>query len=92
MATRAHRLFKIALFIGLYLLSIRYLPFSNVWSPSEARVWFAVSDWLGVSDPDNLYFVTWLAIELIVAVLVYVVIVRLWRHYRSRASRRTKSR
>ena len=83
MATLARRAFKVALFIGLFLISVRYIPLSNEWSPREARAWLRASDWLGVSDPDDLYFVVWVTIELIVAVLAYIAIVRLWRYCRS---------
>ncbi|EDZ98512.1 conserved hypothetical protein [Burkholderia sp. H160] len=84
MATLARRVFKFALFIGLFLLSVRYIPLSNEWSASEARAWFAASDWLGVRDPDDLYFVVWVTIELIVAVLAYAAIMKLWRWYRTK--------
>ncbi|NML34068.1 hypothetical protein [Paraburkholderia antibiotica] len=84
MATLAHRAFKVVLFIGLCLLSIRYIPFSYEWSPREARAWFAASALLGVHDPDDLYFLVWVTIELIVAVLAYIGIMKLWRWYRPR--------
>ncbi|RZF30679.1 hypothetical protein EVC45_06875 [Paraburkholderia sp. UYCP14C] len=84
MATLARRVFKVALFIGLFLLSVRYIPLSNEWSASEARAWFAASDLLSVRDPDDLYFVVWVTIELIVAVLAYVAIMKLWRRYRTK--------
>ncbi|MBC8741439.1 hypothetical protein F6X40_33255 [Paraburkholderia sp. UCT31] len=75
------RLFKVALLTGLFLISVRYIPLSNKWTASEARAWWRASDWLGIEDPGDLYFVVWLSIELIVAVLAYVVIMRLWRRY-----------
>ena len=87
MTTLVRRLFKVALFIGLLFVSVRYIPLSNEWTAGEARAWLRASDWLGVPYPDNLYFVVWLTIELIVAVLAYVVIMRLWRHYQRRGSR-----
>jgi hypothetical protein len=82
MATLARRLFKIALFVGLFLLSARYIPLSTEWSPRETRAWLRASDWLGVRDPDDLYFVVWVTIELLVAVLAYMAITKLWRRYR----------
>ncbi|TDN70641.1 hypothetical protein [Paraburkholderia sp. BL10I2N1] len=87
MAILVRRLFKVALFIGLVLLSVRYIPLSNEWSAAETRAWFRASDWLGVDDPDNLYFAVWLTIELIVAVLAYAAIIRLWRLYRGNRQR-----
>ncbi|MCC8400689.1 hypothetical protein LJ655_02065 [Paraburkholderia sp. MMS20-SJTN17] len=87
MATPARSLFKAALFIGLCLVSVRYLPLSNEWTAGEARAWWRASDWLGVPDPDDLYFVMWLTVELFVAALAYAVIVRLWRHYQRKKTR-----
>ncbi|NIF50985.1 hypothetical protein [Burkholderia sp. Ax-1724] len=84
MTTLAHRVFKIALFIGLFLISVRYIPLSNEWSTSETRAWFAASDLLGVRDPDDLYFAVWLTVELIAAVLAYAAIMKLWRWYRTK--------
>ncbi|MCC8395268.1 hypothetical protein LJ656_22020 [Paraburkholderia sp. MMS20-SJTR3] len=88
MAILARRLFKVALFIGLLLLSIRFIPLTNEWSLAETRAWFRASDLLGVDDPDDLYFAVWLTIEVIVAVVAYVTIVKLWQRYRAKASAR----
>jgi len=82
METLVRRAFKVTLFIGFLLISVRYVPLSDEWSASEARVWWRASDWLGVHDPDDLYFVVWATIELIVAVLAYMVIMKLWRYCR----------
>ncbi|RQR31872.1 hypothetical protein DIE23_17825 [Burkholderia sp. Bp9143] len=85
MATFSRRLLKGFLFIGLFFISARYIPLSNKWTPAEARAWWRASEWLGVRDPDDLYFVVWMTIELIAAVLAYVAILRLWRHHRKKA-------
>ncbi|MGF6505260.1 hypothetical protein [Paraburkholderia sp. 32] len=84
MATLVRRLFKVALFIGLCFISARYIPLSNEWTEGEAHAWWRVSDWLGTRDPEDLYFVVWMTIELIVAALAYVAIMKLWRHYRTK--------
>ncbi|MBN3801594.1 hypothetical protein GXB81_00765 [Paraburkholderia sp. Ac-20336] len=85
MATLARRLFKVALFFGLFFLSILYVgPYHYDWSESEARAWWNASEWLGIRDPDDLFVTVWITIELIVAVLAYVVIIRLWRWYRTK--------
>jgi hypothetical protein len=81
MATLVRRLFKVALFIGLFLVSVRYVrPFNNEWTAGETHAWWRASDSLGVRDPEDLYIGVWLSIELIVTVFAYVVIMRLWRH------------
>ncbi|MCG5075186.1 hypothetical protein [Paraburkholderia tagetis] len=84
MATRVRRLFKIALFIGLIVLSVRYVhPYPYEWTETQMRAWLYTSQALGIRDPEDLYFVVWLTIELIVAVLAYVAIIKLWRYYRT---------
>ncbi|WP_230947636.1 hypothetical protein [Burkholderia territorii] len=79
-----HSSLKVLLFIGLLLISVRYIPPSNEWTPAEARAWWRASEWLGVRDPDDLYFVVWATIELIVAMIAYVAITQLWRHHRKK--------
>ncbi|WP_414127685.1 hypothetical protein [Burkholderia territorii] len=37
---------------------------------------------LGIRDPEDLYFVVWATIEVIVAMLAHIAITRLWRHHR----------
>ncbi|WP_081084312.1 hypothetical protein [Burkholderia territorii] len=82
MATFARKLLKIFLFIGLLLVSVRYIPLSNEWTPAEARTWWHASEWLGIHDPEDLYFAVWVSIELTVAVLAYIAITRMWRYCR----------
>ncbi|MEX3638113.1 hypothetical protein [Paraburkholderia sp. BR14320] len=77
-------MFKIGLFISLFLLSVRCVPPNNVWTESESNAYWAASDWLGVRDPTDFYFVVWVTIELIVAALAYAAIMKLWRWYRTR--------
>ncbi|WP_110854715.1 hypothetical protein [Paraburkholderia silvatlantica] len=85
MATLVHRLFKIALFVGLSLLSFRYVRPYHTWTEGEADAWRRASDWLGVRDPEDLYIGVWMTIELFVAVLAYVAIMKLWRYCRTRS-------
>ncbi|WP_296654581.1 hypothetical protein [Paraburkholderia sp.] len=87
MATLARSFFKVALFIGLFLLSFRYVRPSHKWAAGEARAWWRASDWLGVRNPEDLYIGVWVTIELIVAALAYVAIMKLWRHYQSKKLR-----
>ncbi|MBB5413476.1 hypothetical protein HDG34_007454 [Paraburkholderia sp. HC6.4b] len=85
MATLVRRLFKVALFIGLFCLSVPYVH-TYPWPMPESQsvVWWRASRWLGIRDPEDLYFVVWVTIDLIVATLAYVVIMRLWRRYRGK--------
>ncbi|MBC8738378.1 hypothetical protein F6X40_16505 [Paraburkholderia sp. UCT31] len=85
MATPVRRVLKVLLFIGLYLLSFRFVrPYDDGWTESEMRAWIHASEVLGIGDPENLYIGLWMTIELIVAVLAYVAIMKLWRWYRTK--------
>jgi hypothetical protein len=93
MATVARRLFKFMLFIGLCLLSARYVhPYPYEWTETQMRAWLYTSRAINIRDPEDLYFVVWVAIELIVAALAYITIMKLWvwcrTHYLNRTSGR----
>nr|WP_244135195.1 MULTISPECIES: hypothetical protein [unclassified Burkholderia] len=84
-SNRIRRPVKIATFIGLLALSLRYVrPDSYEWTENQMRTWLYTSQALGIRDPEDLYFVVWATIELIAAVLAYVAIMRLWRHHRKK--------
>ncbi|MEX3856157.1 hypothetical protein AB3X94_19160 [Paraburkholderia sp. BR10923] len=84
MAALARRLFKFTLFLALFVLSVLYVrPYPYEWTDSEARAWLYCSQSLGIRDPDDLYYVVWVTIELIVAALAYLAIIKIWRWYRT---------
>jgi len=87
MATLVRRIFKLALFIGLFLLSVRYIHTYPLPMPEDQIMfWIEASDRLGISDSDNLYIPTMVVIDLIVTILAYVAIMKLWSRY-NRSSR-----
>ncbi|MGF6298927.1 hypothetical protein OKW42_002257 [Paraburkholderia sp. WC7.3d] len=73
------------LFIGLFCLAVPYVH-TYPWPMPESQsvTWWRASRSLGVRDPQDLYFTVWSVIDLIVAALAYVTIMRLWRHYRTK--------
>ena len=84
MATPVRRVLKVLMFIGLYLLSFRFVrPHDDGWTESEMRAWIRASEVLSIRDPENLYIGLWMTIELITAALAYVAIMKLWRWYRT---------
>ncbi|ADG14743.1 hypothetical protein [Paraburkholderia atlantica] len=84
MATLARRVFKIALFLCLFVLSVRYVrPYPYPMTESQLAVWWHASDSLGIRDPGDLVLVVWVTIELIAAALAYMAIMSLWRWYRA---------
>ncbi|RQR31871.1 hypothetical protein DIE23_17820 [Burkholderia sp. Bp9143] len=85
MVSLTRRILKLALFIGLLSLSLRYArPYPYEWTESQMRAWLYTSRAIGIRDPEDLYFVVWVTIELIVAVLAYIAIMWMWRHYRGK--------
>jgi len=84
MATLVRRLLKVALFVGLFCLSVPYVHTYPIPMPeSQALGWLHVANRLGIRDPDDLYIPIVLLANLIVATLAYVVIMKLWRYFRS---------
>jgi hypothetical protein len=85
MSRAERRATKIVLFSGLFLFSLIFVrPLHDEWSQAEMRAWLYTSQALGIRDPEDLHTLVWTTIELIVTVLAYVVIVKLWRCYRMR--------
>lgn len=86
MATLARRLFKVALFVGLFCLSVPFVHMYPVpMRESQALAWLHAANRLGIRDPDDLYIPLLLLANLLVATLAYVVIMKLWRYYRAKS-------
>ncbi|CAM2164762.1 conserved hypothetical protein [Paraburkholderia sacchari] len=83
MATLARRVFKIALFIALFLLSVRCIGRNGPMPETEALRWLSIANGLGLHEADDVYIPVMLTIDLLVAALAYVAILKLWRYCRS---------
>ncbi|MCG5078059.1 hypothetical protein L5014_32790 [Paraburkholderia sp. RG36] len=82
MATLARRFIKVVLFVGLFVLSVRYVHTYPLPMPeSQLSVWLSVSNRMGIRDPDDLYIPVMILIEVIVTIFLYAAIVKLWRHF-----------
>lgn len=90
MATFVRRLFKVALFIGLFLLSARYVGRNGPMPESEALRWLSIANGLGQHEADDVYIPVMLTAWLIVAVVAYIAIMRLRRYYRGKKSHMEK--
>ena len=86
MATLARRLFKMALFIGLFLLSVRCIGRNGAMPESEALRWLSIAQNLGLHEADDVYIPVMLTFDLLVATLAYMMITKLWKHYRGKKS------
>jgi hypothetical protein len=82
MATPARRLFKVALFTGLFLLSARFIG-SMPMPECEWFGWFYIAQGLGLREPSDVYIPVNLAVSLIFAVWAYRAVVKLWQCYRA---------
>lgn len=84
MATLARRLFKTILFIGLFLLSVRYVHTYPLPMPeNQLSAWLSAANQIGIRDPDDLYIPVMLFIEFIVTLFAYTAIIKLWRRYKA---------
>lgn len=84
MATLARRLFKMALFIGLFLLSARYIGRNGAMPESEALRWLSIAQSLGLHEADDAYIPAMLILDLLVATLACMMITKLEKHYRGK--------
>jgi hypothetical protein len=76
-------LLKALLFIGIYALALRLVHTYPMPMPLEQQhMLFALSRRLGIRDPDDLYLSTYAIVDLIVAVLVYRLFMRVSRRRR----------
>ncbi|WP_081051604.1 hypothetical protein [Burkholderia diffusa] len=85
MTTLVRRIFKVALFVGLFYLSVPFVHTYPVPMPeSQALAWLRVANRLGIRDPDDLYIPLVLLTNIIVATFAYMAIMRLGRYYRGK--------
>nr|WP_244135194.1 MULTISPECIES: hypothetical protein [unclassified Burkholderia] len=82
MITLVRRIFKVALFVGLFRLSVPFVhTYPVTMSESQALAWLRVANRLGIRDPDDLYIPLVLLTNVIVATFAYMAIMKLRRHY-----------
>jgi hypothetical protein len=86
MATLARRLFKGLLFFVLFALSFRYLYTLLLFFPPWNQYYsYAIARFFGVHDIELFDALCGMVTSLILAGIEYVVIMRIWRHYRAKA-------
>jgi hypothetical protein len=84
MATLVRRVFKALLFCGLFFLSVRYVhTYPMPMTQDQQQQLIVISDKLGVHDAEALYIFTMSFIDLIVTILAYMVIMRLWHFFKT---------
>lgn len=88
MATLARRTLKLLLFIGLFWLAILYVhTYPLPLTVSQQHILIEISRRLRVEDYEFLYICSMTILDLIVAIIAYVMILKVWRRYvRSRSN------
>lgn len=86
MATLARRLFKGLLFFVLFFLALRYLySLLLIYPPWNQHYSYAIARFVGLDDIELFDALCGMVMSLILAGIEYVVIMRIWRHYRAKA-------
>jgi hypothetical protein len=87
MATLARRLLKVLIFIGLFILAVKYVhTYPYPMPESQLRQWFTISEFFGISNPEDLYFPLMLVLDFIVAVVAYMLIMKVWRKLKTKSA------
>jgi hypothetical protein len=80
MAILALKTLKLMLFIILFLLAVMFVhTYPYPMPENQLKYWFAISDFLGVGNPEDVYFPTMWVIDLLVAIAAYKLIMKLCR-------------
>ncbi|HTH61353.1 MAG TPA: hypothetical protein VL689_14470 [Paraburkholderia sp.] len=74
-------LVKTVLFLAIYALALRLIHTYPLPMPEDQQhILFAISQTMGIRDPDDLYIITFAVVDLIVAIAAYWSIMKIWRH------------
>jgi len=83
MATLVCKTAKVLLFCGLYFLAIRYVhTYPIPMTLQQQQELIVISDAFGVADTELFYILAMMLIDLLVTIMVYTILIRLWRRYR----------
>ncbi|GAB3627001.1 hypothetical protein PTE30175_05013 [Pandoraea terrae] len=78
MATLVRRAYKILLFLFIWLYSIKHVHIYPV-PDYQLTFWYGLSGKLGIQDANDLIVPTMMICQLVTAVVVYILLIRLWR-------------
>jgi hypothetical protein len=85
MATLARRVLKMLLFIGLFLTSMRFVHTYPLPMPIDQQQYLIeISEMFGVRDYEGFYLSAVTIVNLIVTIVLYVMIMKIWRRYWSK--------
>lgn len=72
--------FSILLYIGLFVLSMRFIhTYPYPMPPGHQHQLFVISRTIGIRDPGDLYIASVVIVNLIAASIEYALLMKLWR-------------
>ncbi|RZF31784.1 hypothetical protein EVC45_01615 [Paraburkholderia sp. UYCP14C] len=81
----ARKAAKLLLFCGLFFLAIRYVhTYPLPMTPRQQHYLIVISEKFEMADYEMFYIVSMIAIDVVVTIVAYSIVVRLWRHYRTK--------
>jgi hypothetical protein len=84
MATTARRIYKVLLFIGLFTFSVKYVhTYPQPMTEGQLDLLLGICERFGIHDPDDLYIPATMVVELIVTIIVYAAMMKLWKIYQA---------
>jgi hypothetical protein len=85
MAILVRSLVKALVFVGLYVLALRFIhTYPIPMTDDQIRWWFAFSRKFDVHDPDDMWFALTFIANLIVTIFLYMGVQRLWKTLQAR--------
>ncbi|SMG06266.1 hypothetical protein [Paraburkholderia susongensis] len=85
MATLARKAAKVLLFCGLYRLAIRYIhTYPIPMTLQQQQDLIVIAQEFGVADTELFYILAMMVIDLIVTIVAYSILMRIWRRYRAK--------
>lgn len=75
---------RLFLFLGLFYVCFLYVhTYPYPLTSRQLDYLIAISEWFGVYDYEAFYIDAMIAIDLVVAVIAYILLMKIWRYYRS---------
>ncbi|SMG44204.1 hypothetical protein [Paraburkholderia susongensis] len=85
MEALARKAAKVLLFCGLFFLAGRYVhTYPLPMTLSQQHYLIVISETFGVADYEMFYIGSMIAIDLVVTILAYSILMRLWQRYCAR--------
>lgn len=82
-------IFRVVLFIGLFLISIRFIhTYPQPMPFDQLQKLYAISEKLSIRDPGDLYVSALLIVNICAAAVEYKLLILLWGKYRRRRGTR----